>query len=93
MPAYAYPIQINENPKIIIDTICINLGYDYETRTSFDKLKTYGITDNDEFHVVIEDGEYRLYIYKKRLETPEEVATRVAKEKQYMDNYNKFNSK
>lgn len=89
MGAYMYPIIIKREPQIISVRKTIELD---DSTLTLAQLMRYGVTNDCKFQIVEDSysGEYRLYIYSKRLETQKEVDKRVAKEESYMKNYNNF---
>lgn len=90
---YACKIKVETNPHVISFKKMIDLGFDIPELTIKD-LISHGVTDDNCFTIYQEENQkYKLVIYCKRLETPEEVQKRVEKEIAYNIAYDIFHSK
>jgi hypothetical protein len=94
MPAYAYPIQIKREPQ----KVKYQKQFELESALlTLSELRKY--VSEDEQFAINEEGEppfgdkIVLHVYGYRMETNEELRTRVAKEEAYMEEYNKRHKK
>lgn len=93
MGAYMYPILIKKEPQKVGYTKEFDLDDDVLTLA---KLRKY-VRKHEHFHIHTDEGifhnTYTLCVSGTRLETPQEVSLRVAKEELYMENYKAFHLK
>lgn len=87
MAAYAYPIIIKRNPQRI----------DYQETKEFDQtcftLAELSFVGKDSFFITEDDwGGSTVTVYRSRLETKEELKSRVDREESYMREYNRRKS-
>lgn len=90
MPAYAYPIIIKEEKQIVISTESFEITDDWMTLKDLQKL----VKPEDKFYFYADAEEgftARIFIEirRTRLETDQEQAKRVSREKAYMAEYNR----
>ena len=93
MGTYMYPIQIKREPQKVRYTKEFNLNSDSLTLA---ELRKY-VSQDETFSIYeaensIYGSQYILNVSGERLETEEEVKTRVAKEEKYMESYTKFHA-
>ncbi len=89
---YMYPIIIKKEPQIISYEKKVDLGYD--STLTLSELIEHGVTEDSSFQIIEEENSrYTLYIYLKRIETPEETEARINREEEYMKNYTAFQNR
>jgi len=89
MPAYAYPITIKRTPQTITMDETIPLKSEILTIELLQPLVggdpfTFNVTENERG-----GPRYELTVTRTRIETAKELATRVAREEAYMDEYHR----
>lgn len=88
MPAYAYAIKIDRNRQTVSETLHRKLP---DEELSLSDLRDLGVKETDTFYIA--SDEKTMLIYRKRPETDEEMSKRIAKEENYMKEYNKRHGK
>lgn len=89
MPAYAYPIEVKYEPQELSFTDTMEV----EPPLSMGVL--FGFTGNNPFDTDYDEDTnlYTITVYKKRLESNEELHRRLAREEAYMAEYHKRKNK
>jgi hypothetical protein len=91
MPAYAYPIEIVREPKVLSYTKEYDLGYDPSLSIQCLRKK-YGIKDEKTLFSIHqeESSKYTLVVSLKKKETKKQMNERIKREENYMKKYHEF---
>ena len=97
MGAYMYPININRNPRAIPYKETFELPKGHFTLDSLHKFLLDTVGPNDPFYFNEDNDSYdiitEVIVTRSRMETPEQVEARVAREEAYMEEYNRRHPK
>lgn len=92
MGPYAYPIEIKRDPQPIRE----EKVFEITQKLTIAYLESLGIGRDEEFYYNSvewdDEKEPTISVFRIRPETPEELATRVAKEELYMAHYTEYNA-
>ena len=93
MGLYAYPIEIKREPQMTRE----HLEFEITQPITIAYIESLGIDRDTVFSISESDWDDResvdkIIVDRKRLETPEEVASRVASEELYMAHYTEYHA-